>query len=143
VRFDSRIIQARAVLAKHVSPSAIFYFLSQQTLEKVQLTKFDYDLGDGGAATVSVDGITDSFSTVALQSDQLGASKVLKDIIFSDIEVQTDGKISFHVTAKVDPTLLLYSKNVGSTPILPAEVPAASAATTTAATSTAATSSTQ
>lgn len=123
VRFDSRINEARVVLTNHVAPSAIFFFLSQQTLEKVQLLKFEYAIGDSGGTTVVLNGIADSFSTVALQSDQLGASKVLKDIIFSDIAVETGGKVSFQVAASVDKSLLLYSKNIGSPQIqVPASV---------------------
>lgn len=134
VRFDSRINEAKAVLAKHIAPSTIFFFLSQQTLEKVQLTDFTYDLGSGSAASVSLSGVADSFSTVALQSDQFGASKVLKDIIFSDIAVEEGGRVSFRVDAKVDLSLLLYSKNLGVAQELPpasSQQPAAPAASTT------------
>ncbi len=115
VRFDSRINQAKTVLSNHIAPSGIFYFLSQQTLVNVQLRAFTYALGADGSAKIDVTGVADSFSTVALQSDQFGASKVLKDVIFSDITVETGGKVAFHVTATVDPSLILYSKNLGVT----------------------------
>lgn len=128
IRFDSRINEARIILNNHISPSAIFFFLSQQTLEKVQLTKFSYTLGADATAKVELDGIADSFSTVALQSDQFGASKVLKDVIFSNINVVAGNKITFHVEAVVDTSLISYSKNIGITPTLP---PVQQTATTT------------
>src|SRR3989338_9325915 len=37
LRMDSRLKQARGLLQKHVAPSAILYFLSTITLERVQL----------------------------------------------------------------------------------------------------------
>lgn len=133
VRFDSRIREAKTILASHVSPSAIFAFLSEQTLERVQFLSMKYELGDDGVGSISLEGVTNSFSTIALQSDQLGASKALKDIVFSDITVEEGGKVSFTVSAKVDPALLLYSKNLTTQalPLQPATPPEQPAASTT------------
>src|SRR3990167_10401494 len=41
LRMDNRLMQARGLLQKHVAPSAILYFLSTITLERVQLNSFD------------------------------------------------------------------------------------------------------
>lgn len=120
VRMDSRIIQANALLQSHVSPSAIFAFLSTVTLEKVQFGSFDLAINKDGRAAMTLAGVTDSFSTVALQSDQLGASKVLSDVIFSGITVNdATGKVAFTVNATVDPNLLLYTKNLATSPTQP------------------------
>jgi hypothetical protein len=116
-RLDSRINQARTVLQKHIAPSAIFAFLSTQTLERVRFTNFDYGINTDGSATLTLKGVGDSFSTIALQSDQLGASKVLKDIIFSDIAIDPlTGKVTFSVKANVDSSLILYSKTLLQNP---------------------------
>jgi hypothetical protein len=56
------------------------------------------------------------FATVALQSDQFAASKALKDIVFSDIAVDELGKVTFSVTATVDPSLINYGKNLNVAP---------------------------
>ena len=139
IALDSRINQAKTILAGHVAPSAIFFFLSAQTLERVRFTSFDYQFKEDGSATVELKGITDGFPTIALQSDQFGASKVLRNIIFSDITVEIDGGVSFSLSATVDPSLLLYSKNLtqASTGILlPGEEPVESAPATSTPTST-------
>ncbi len=113
IRTDARIKNAKTLLAKHVAPSALFSFLSTQTLINVQFTSFDYTLGADGSSQVTLSGTADTFSTVALQSDQLGASKVLKDVIFSGITVDPqNGKVNFSVSATADPSLLLYSKSL-------------------------------
>ncbi len=111
-RMDSRIAQAKTLMHKHISPSAIFYFLSTITLERVQFGTFNYTLLPSGAATISLSGVADSFSSVALQSDQFGASKVLSDVVFSGITVEPSGKVSFSVEAKVDPQLINYERNL-------------------------------
>lgn len=123
IRLDNRIAQAKTLLVEHVSPSAIFFFLSSQTLERVRFTNFDYELREDGSAIVTLQGMTDDFPTIALQSDQFGASKVLRNIIFSDIAVEAEGGVTFSLSATVDPALLLYSKNLtqSSTFIPPAE----------------------
>ncbi len=116
VRFDSRINQAQTILNQHVAPSAIFFFLAQQTLAKVQLGQFSYSIGTDGTPQLDFSGTADSFNTVALQSDQFSASKSLKNVIFSDISVEQSGAVGFHVTADVDPDLVLFSKNLNVTP---------------------------
>ncbi|HVZ75822.1 MAG TPA: PilN domain-containing protein [Candidatus Paceibacterota bacterium] len=131
VRFDTRIQQARVILQKHLEPSTIFFFLAQQTLAKVQLTDFSYSIGADGTPSISLSGIADSFSTVALQSDQFGGSKMLKDVIFSDIAVNTDGTVSFKVTADVDPSLILFSKNLTQQTLPPGDAGASSTSTAT------------
>jgi hypothetical protein len=112
VRMDVRIAQARGLVQKHISPSALLFFLSTITLERVQFTSFNFSLTAGGGAALSLNGVADSFSGVALQSDQFNTSKVLKDVVFSGIAVDETGKITFSVSATVDPDLISYSKNV-------------------------------
>src|SRR3989344_749304 len=111
MRLDSRLSEASDLLNKHVAPSAILFFLSSVTLEKVQFTSFEYELQTDGSARITLDGIGDSFSTVALQSDQFGASKMLRDVVFSNIAIEK-GDVSFTVVATVDRQFLLYSRSL-------------------------------
>jgi hypothetical protein len=114
-RMDQRITQAQSLLDKHVAPSAIFTFLSQQTLEKVSFSSFDYALQSDGSAKITLSGTADSFSTVALQSDQFGASKALRDVVFSGITVGAGGSVTFSVSATVDASLILYKSTLQNT----------------------------
>jgi hypothetical protein len=114
IRMDARINSANTLLASHVAPSAIFAFLSQQTLVNVQFTSFTYTLSSDNSATIVLSGIADDFSTVALQSDQFGASKVLKDVIFSNIKNGAGGSVTFSVSATIDSSLINFGKNLGN-----------------------------
>ncbi len=119
IRLDSRLGESKRLLGKHLAPSAIFMFLSTQTLERVQLTSFDYVVDESGAATLELVGVADTFSALALQSDQFGTSNVLRNVIFSNILISpTTGKVSFAVHADVDPSLLLYTKNLNRESVL-------------------------
>ncbi len=138
VRMDNRILQAKILLAGHVAPSALFDFLSQQTLLNVQFTSFNYQLQPNGSALVTLQGIADSFSTLALQSDQFGSSNMLKNIIFSNINTNTSGQVVFTLSTNVSQALLLYSNKLitGATsnqnvqPIASSSIPILPATTT-------------
>ena len=117
LRLDARIGQAQTLMQKHVAASAIFAFLSTQTLEKVAFSSFDYSVESDGSASITMSGVADSFSTVALQSDQFGNSKLLSDVVFSGITVDPNtGRIHFSVAATVDPSLINYANSLAQNP---------------------------
>jgi hypothetical protein len=119
LKLDSRIEQGKLLLNKHVASSALFNFLSQNTLVNVQFSSFNYLLNADGTATVQLEGSADSFSTIALQSDALGKSSALKDVVFSGIAVDTSNRVTFTVNATVDPSLISYSKQQAVAPATP------------------------
>jgi hypothetical protein len=114
VRLDNRLKEAKVLLDKHVAASGVFAFLATQTLPNVSFSSFDYVLGDDGSAKITMQGTADSFSTVALQSDQFGGNKLLKDVIFSSITAAQSGQINFGVSATVDPSVLSYAASLGA-----------------------------
>lgn len=119
-RVDSRISEGQKLLDIHIAPSAVFSFLSQQTLEKVQFLSYSYALNTDGSGKIDMTGTADSFSTVALQSDQFGASKILKDVVFSGVTVDpASGKVNFSVSATIDASLTLYSNAITANPATP------------------------
>src|SRR5579872_776104 len=110
IRLNNRIDQSNILLHNHVSPSAVFTLLEQTTLSTVRFTSFEYDLSPNGAATLSLDGEALDFPSVALQSDAFGQTRALKDVLFSDINVDPGtGHITFKVSATIDPSQILYS----------------------------------
>lgn len=112
-RLDIRLTQARGLLQSHVAPSGVFTFLSASTLERVQFTSLTLDVSADGSAKLALTGIADSFSSLALQSDEFSAAKVLRDVVFSGISTDTTGHVQFSVSANVDPSLLSYAKQNG------------------------------
>jgi Tfp pilus assembly protein PilN len=113
-RLDSRLNQTEVQLQKHTTALNVFAFLSQQTKQNVQFTSFDYSMQPDGSAKLTLTGVADSFATVALQSDQFGASTLLHNVVFSSITVGADGRISFSVAADIDPSLVSYAKNLSA-----------------------------
>lgn len=132
IRLDSRLKRTSDLLQKHIAPSGVFDFLSTITLEKVQFTSFGFTAagGNGGGATINLTGVGDSFSTVALQSDQFGATRLLKDVVFSGVAVGAGGKVSFSVSATLDPSLYIYGRENAATTAVPNPGGASTATTT-------------
>ena len=115
-RLDTRINNAETLLQSHVAPSALFDFLAAQTLPSVQLTSFSYILNTDGTAQLNLTGQGQNFAAVALQSDQFGASTMLKNVAFSNVTLGVGGLVTFSVQATVDPALINYAKNLSSSP---------------------------
>jgi hypothetical protein len=113
-RLDTRLTQAQKLLGSHVAPSGVFVFLAASTLERVQFTSLDLEVAQDGSAKLQMGGVADSFSTLALQSDQFSAAKVLRDVIFSGITTDSTGHVVFTVSANVDPSVLSYAKQAGT-----------------------------
>lgn len=122
-RLDSRLIETKKLLASHLAPSGVFDFLSTITLTQVQFTSYSFKKQADGSASISLQGTGDSFSTAALQSDQFGSTRLLRDVVFSDVAISQTGKVSFSVTATLDPSLYLYSKQAASIQATPAQPP--------------------
>lgn len=120
VRLDARLTQAKVLLDKHVAVTGIFAFLSTQTLPNVSFNSFEYSLGDDGSAKINMQGIADSFSTVALQSDQFGGNKLLKNVVFSGITADAVGRVTFSVSASIDKSVFAYDASPGQGVAVPA-----------------------
>jgi hypothetical protein len=121
-RLNQRITNAKTLLARHISPSAVFDLLSAETLEQVQFKEFSYAFADTGKVSIQLRGVANSFSAVALQSDQFGANKSLSSVVFSDITVDVLGKVNFSVSATMDTNALLYRNWIQQSSLSP-EVP--------------------
>lgn len=113
-RLDIRLGEAHNLLQSHVAPSGVFTFLSATTLERVQFTSLDLGIDVDGSAKIQLSGVADSFSSLALQSDQFSGAKVLRDVVFSGISNDPTGRVQFSVSASVDPSILSYAKQNSS-----------------------------
>lgn len=118
-RLDVRLEEAEHLIQNHVAPSGLFTFLSSATLERVQFTSLSLEVSAEGAGHITMAGVADSFSSLALQSDQFSVAKVLRNVIFSGIATDSTGRVIFSVSADVDRSLLSYAQSVGPAPQTP------------------------
>lgn len=129
-RMSGRIALARDILNNHLAPSAIFSLLEQSTLTTVRFRSFTYALS-GSKATIVMRGEARSFADVAVQSDTFTGGRRLRDIVFSNLNLDSSGHIAFDFSATLDPSLILYRNGDLRPAPLPALAPAPTLATTT------------
>jgi lipopolysaccharide export LptBFGC system permease protein LptF len=120
IRLDSRIKIAKDLLANHVSISPIFSFLEDKTLKSVRFKSFNFTSAgkdEGGASIIKVTmtGQARDFKTIALQAEEFGNvnyRNIIKNPVFSDLNLTSDGSVSFSASMLVVPSFLSYSKSV-------------------------------
>lgn len=127
---NTKIDLANELLRSHAAVSEAFHIIAALTAEKVHFANFEFtsvsSSPDGapqttGTYNIKMKGVTDSFNSVAFQSDvfsrsmKYGTNKVLKNPILSDLTVDPSGNINFQFTAGLGLDDISYEKLVAST----------------------------
>ncbi len=114
-RLNDRINSASSLLKQHKSVTSVFQLLTNTTLENVQFSDFNY-LATDDKITLSMKGTASSYETVALQAKEFTAQNlqnVFRSPIFSDLNLDTKGNVTFGFSTGVDPFLVDYYKLKG------------------------------
>lgn len=117
VRLDTRMKEADTILAEHGNLSTFFEALEGLTLQSVQFKGFEMSRVSEGRISISMNGVADDFRGVALQADIFGKSKLIREPIFSNLNIDQNGKAVFNVTALIDPSLIRYVDRVENAPV--------------------------
>jgi len=139
VDLSARISSVQGLISHHVVLTPLFAFLESSTVSSIRLTDFNYSITDKKVLQVIIKGLANGYSDIALQSSVLSKTPYFKNIVFSNLTLNPQGKVSFTVSADVDPTLVSYQKSLAG---LKVTLPTSITSTTTAATSTPITAST-
>lgn len=107
MQLSDRIRVAEGILESHTAPSVLLNSFERDTLSSVQFIEFEYTQKTPSKATFSLKGKTGSVNSVALQSSRFGESNLIKDPIFSDIDLLKDGVI-FTVDGDIDLNAIRY-----------------------------------
>ena len=109
LRLDKRINASSALLKSHYALTLIFDDLESRTGENVRFKTFKYEPAGPGRFAVSMSGTAKSFNSVAVQSDSFGKSNVVKDPIFSNLNLDPSGNVVFDFGAFVDPVRINFA----------------------------------
>ena len=113
VRLNDKINASDFLLKQHYAPSVLFKVIGDATLKNVRFTNFKYTNAGGDKISVSMNGEAVSYETVALQSSSFtnpALRNVFRNTIFSDPDINSNGKATFSFSTGIDPTLLNYYK---------------------------------
>ena len=111
-RLDKKIESAREVLAGHISLLELFELIDGNTLHSVRFSAFGFDTGTDGIYTVTMQGVGRDYTAIALQSDAFVQTRRLKNVVFDNLRLASDGTVTFSMQAEVDPGLLDYELTI-------------------------------
>jgi hypothetical protein len=94
-RLNTRIETGKTLLAEHIALSALFDDLESRVLSSVRFTDFTYDTVSPERVLLSAQGEALSFNAVALQSSNFSKSQIIREPIFSNVNIGQTGNITF------------------------------------------------
>lgn len=95
------------ILSAHVYGSKIYELLEKVTIRSVSYNKFTEKDNEDKTISVSINGETDSFSSLAKQLIIFKKTKEVKEIIFMEASMGKSGKISFSFVLVLDSNLVI------------------------------------
>lgn len=110
-RLSRKMSVAEELMNQHVSVSDIFAALEDNTLKSIKFDDFNYNYAPD-KITISLRGKASGFSSIALQSDLFGKSKVIQKPVFSNLNLDEKGSVNFLFSAEVNPNAILYKDAV-------------------------------
>lgn len=132
-RLDERIVSTGDLLNNHIVLSPLFDYLEASTLKSVRFNEFQYQTTEQGL-TLMMRGQARGYAAVSLQAQIFNKSPYMKNPIFSDLDLDDKGNVTFSFKTQLDPSIVSYKKSVNSIPVT--SVPVAPPVTAPAATST-------
>jgi hypothetical protein len=103
---DGKISAVKEILSKHTSLVPLFNLLDTYTLQSVRFRGFSFSVDPTAGPEIHITGDAAGYASIALQSDSFNTSGKLKNIVFSDLNLDQNGRVLFTLNASVDPTLL-------------------------------------
>jgi hypothetical protein len=114
VRIDTRTNAAASILNEHIAPSVLFESLENLTLKSVQFEDFNLTHVSDERVSISMKGIANDFRGIALQANVFGDSRLIRDPIFSNLNLNQAGKAVFDFSAFIDISFINYVSNVNT-----------------------------
>jgi hypothetical protein len=110
IRTRERFTSADELLNGHIAASKFFALLEGLTLESVRFNTLSFKLADDRTAEIQMTGVARTFNALAAQSSAFASETRIRRAIFSDIDVNDTGTVSFALSADLTPGLLKVSE---------------------------------
>lgn len=102
-RLDTKMKLASTVLDSHLSLVPLFDLLSTTTLKTIRYTKFSTLNGK-----VTLSGVASGYEDIAVESNVLNGMREVKNALFSNLDLNQAGNVTFSLVFNVDPSKLRY-----------------------------------
>ncbi|MDD5050403.1 MAG: hypothetical protein PHV93_01515 [Candidatus Pacebacteria bacterium] len=116
IRLDDRIEAAKQILHNHIAVTPIFDTLQKTVLKSIQFSDLTLTFGGPDKISLAMKGQTLNYGSIAYQSDIISKDEggLLKNPIFSDLNLDASGNVTFSFAATLDPSLILYERNLNT-----------------------------
>jgi Tfp pilus assembly protein PilN len=111
VRLQNRLTTSAALLDAHPAYSKFFSALETMIPATVRFTSLNISRDEAGVPKITASGLAKSFNALASASDALASDNRLKDAIFSGISINSNGSVSFSLTATLDPKIIAFTQD--------------------------------
>ena len=104
-KLDIKLKIADRLLREHIILTPVFdRVLSALTLQSIQYKRLIYDNG-----VANLEGVARSYKDIAVQANRFADEKMVKNFIFSDLDLDAKGNIIFKLKLEFDPSLTKYA----------------------------------
>lgn len=123
--FDMKIRAAEYLLNNHVAPLKVLTMLEDSTMQRVQFMNLTFTYDPGFEADVTLNGVTQQFTTVANQSLEFNRSgSMLADTVFNNVGLSSKAEqtksntgsnadqVNFTVSGPLDLKSIMYDANI-------------------------------
>lgn len=116
VRIDNKLKATENLLNNHTAMSHIFDLIGANTIRNLRFSDFEFNSLSPNRMTVSMKGEARSFGAVAKQEELFLTSSstaaVFIDPVFSDLNVDEEGSVTFSFLTSINPSFLQYSNQL-------------------------------
>lgn len=109
IRLRDRLSESQKLLDKHVAFTAFFSSLEKILPASVRFSSVHLTFDISGAPKLEGSGVAKSFNSLATASSAFAEDGRIKSAIFSNISINTDGTVSFKLSATIDPKLVAFT----------------------------------
>lgn len=113
----SRVDSGNEILGKHLSVSRFLDALESITVGSIFLETLSLSAVLRDNIEITVGGKASSYMALAYQSDVLREADFIKNLDFSDVNLDEEGNVVFSFSAGLDPEVILYENNIVVTPV--------------------------
>jgi len=102
-RVDAKLNAADMLVGRHVTINGFLNDLSGNVLHTIRFTNFEFK-GD----EILMAGVAEGYDDIALQSDVFAEDRGVLGFIFSDLNLDDEGKVVFNLSLSLDPETTSY-----------------------------------
>lgn len=113
INASSRISSTKALLEKHVVVSELLTLLQKLTLKRINFTGLSYGY-QNNIPTVSIEANAQSYNAIAQQENVFKQNEFIKNLVFSDFNLDANGGITMKFFAELHPELISYKELIQS-----------------------------